>query len=137
MIYANIEVIGVINVLNEISKKKLPQKINFAIMKNLLIFQKEYEVYVKSLQKLLEQYKDYILLDENGKQMQTSNGLPLVQDEVRQEFEKEISELLNIKIDIPVYYVSDELFNYDETDGRYDIMTAQELITLQSIICKN
>ena len=41
MKYKNIEVVSIVNFLNSISEKKLPQKISYAIMRNTSNFQKE------------------------------------------------------------------------------------------------
>ena len=60
MKYRNIEVVQIVRFLDKISERKLPQKINYAIMKNLDSFQKENQFYEKSLNKIIESYKDFL-----------------------------------------------------------------------------
>lgn len=59
MKYRNIDVVQIVTFLDKISERKLPQKINYAIMRNLDSFQKENQFYEKSLNKIIESYKDF------------------------------------------------------------------------------
>ena len=45
MKYRNIDVVQIVTFLDKISERKLPQKINYAIMRNLDSFQKENQFY--------------------------------------------------------------------------------------------
>ena len=62
MKYRNIDVVQIVTFLDKISERKLPQKINYAIMRNLDNFQKENQFYEKSLNKIIESYKDFFRL---------------------------------------------------------------------------
>ena len=57
MKYRNIDVVQIVTFLDKISERKLPQKINYAIMRNLDSFQKENQFYEKSLNKIIESYQ--------------------------------------------------------------------------------
>ena len=66
MKYRNIDVVQIVTFLDKISERKLPQKINYAIMRNLDSFQKENQFYEKSLNKIIASYKDFLLKDSDG-----------------------------------------------------------------------
>lgn len=126
--------INMINVLNKCGQKKLPQKISYAITKNIISLSGDYECYSKSIQKIISDYKDYILMDENGKQKVSDVGLPMVDDSHMADYISEINELLGIEIDVNLYTIDDSVFDYD--DSKYDVLTAQEMLQLQTIVCK-
>ena len=127
--------INMINVLNTCGKKKLPQKISYAITKNIINLSGNYECYSKSIQKIVSDYGDYILKDDDGKQMVNNVGLPMVDDSHMADYISEINELLGIEIDVNLYTIDDSVFDYD--DSKYDVLTAQEILQLQTILCKS
>ena len=49
----NLELIVIINILSSFNDKKLPQKISYAITRNYMILEKEYQYYDKEEQQLL------------------------------------------------------------------------------------
>ena len=63
------------------------------------------------------------------------NGVPLVDSSISKEYENEISELLNIEIDIDPFYIEQNLFDYDD-ENKYDALSAADILMLQSILCK-
>lgn len=127
--------INMINVLNKCGQKKLPQKISYAITKNTINLSGDYECYSKSIQKIISDYKDYIIKDENGKQKVSDIGLPIVDDAHMADYISEINELLKIEIDVNLYTIDDSVFDYD--DSKYDALTAREMLQLQTILCEN
>lgn len=134
----NFMIVNIVNFLNGIADKKLPQKISYAITRNIMIFSKEYEIYSNSLIKIYESYKGFAVEDENGNIMRNDMDIPVLSDEEKQkQMNIEISELLNIEIDVDVYTISNDLFDYDDTDGRYDSLSATEIMNLQGILCDN
>lgn len=134
----NFMIVNIVNFLNSIADKKLPQKISYAITRNIMTFSKEYEIYSKSLIKIYESYKGFAVEDENGNIMRNDMDIPVLSDEEKQkQMNIEISELLNIEIDIDIYTISSDLFDYDDADGRYDSLSATEIMNLQSILCDN
>lgn len=134
----NITIVGTLNILNSFADKKLPQKISYAITRNLMLFQKEYQYYEVEMKKLEAKYDGSFVHTEKGKITRDQSGIPVLSTNQEQEaYNKELYELLNIEIDIPVYYIDSEEFNYDNDAGRYDIMSASDILTLQSVLCDN
>lgn len=130
----NIELINYSNVLNTFSEKHLPQKISFAITKNLITISKELEPYTESLNKVLEQYKDYFVKDKNGEVQNLSVGIPEVDIEHMDDYIKDIDDLLSAELDVNLYLVDEEIFDYEDSE-RYDAMSAKDIIALQTILC--
>ena len=130
----NLVMVNLINTLQAYSVKKLPQKISFAITRNLMKFSKEYEVYNTQLKKIFEAYSDHIIKDEDSNNKTNANGIPIVDDSVKAEFNEQIKDLLDIEIEIDLYLIDPEVFNYDDK-GIYDAMSAQDIIVLQSVLC--
>lgn len=122
--------------LEKYSEKKLPQRISYAIGRNIVILTKEYSIYEKQLHSIIKNFDEYIIKDENGNFVMNSNGIPIVDDNMKDKYFGEINELLNIEIDIEMYYISQDVFDYDNNE-MYDPLSAQDIITLQSVLCKN
>ncbi len=131
----NIFLINYDNILSQFSEKKLPQKISFAITKNLLLIAKELEPYQKSLSNIIKSYDEYIEKDDKGEQITLPIGVPKVDDKHINDYLKEIDELLQIEIDFDFYYIDDNVFDYDD-NGKYDPMSAKDIIMLRDILCK-
>lgn len=131
----NFDLIQIQNVLNENSNKKLPQKISFAITKNIIQLNDDFEIYQKSLQKIFSSYDNYIIKNEDGKPKVNKQGIPLVDKEHQEDFNKELMELLQTEINIELYQIEEDAFNYEDND-RYDALSAQDIYNLQKIICK-
>ncbi|AXF52487.1 MAG: protein of unknown function DUF1617 [Caudoviricetes sp.] len=132
----NFQIISTLNILNCFLDKKIPQKISYAIIKNKQNLQKNYENYEQSLQKLFDQYKNYIKLDENENYIVGENQIPIVEEKMKEPFYHELEELLNIEVDIKLFTINENVFNYDDKGGFYDILTPQEIFQLQDILCK-
>jgi hypothetical protein len=134
----NITIVGTLNILNSFADKKLPQKISYAITRNLMLFQKEYQYYEVEMKKLEAKYDGSFIHTEKGEITRDQRGIPILSTDQEQEaYNKELYELLNIEIDIPVYYIDSEEFNYDNDAEKYDIMSASDILTLQSVLCDN
>lgn len=131
----NFTMVNMIRVLQNYSDKKLPQKISFAITRNLMKVSKEYEAYDAQLKKLFETYSNYMVKDDDGNIQTYDSGVPIVDDSIKAEFDEQIAELLNIEIEVDMYYIDPEVFDYDDK-GIYDAMSAQDIMVLQSILCK-
>lgn len=131
---SNYTMVNVLNTLNSFGNKKLPQKISYAITRNIMIFRKEYEFYERELGKLLVKYDKDIEKDVDGNMVHNKDGVPVVNGEASKDFYNELNELLMIELDISIYQISPEVFNYEDSE-RYDAMSASEIIQLQSIIC--
>jgi len=132
----NFNFVNTMNTLNSFGDKKLPQKISYAITKNLITLQKEYEVYVKMLNDLYTKYDADIIHDENGERIVDKQGIPELKKEAKEAFFNELTEFLNMEIDIDMYLIPDDVFNYDDMSGRYDAMSASDIIMLRNILCE-
>lgn len=136
MKYKNIEIVNIVNFLNSISEKKLPQKISYAIMRNTSNFQKECNYYEQALKKILEGYKDFFVKKSDDELVMTSIGVPLVDDKHMEEYTEEIQELLDIEVEIQIYKIDIKDFNYEDPNGKYDVLTVKELLQLTNLFCK-
>lgn len=136
MKYKNIEIVNIVNFLNSISEKKLPQKISYAIMRNTSNFQKECNYYEQALKKILESYKDFFVKKFDDELVMTSIGVPLVDDKHMEEYTEEIQELLNIEVEIQIYKIDSKDFDYEDPNGKYDVLTVKELLQLTNLFCK-
>ena len=131
----NFAVVRILNTLNHYSAMKLPQKISYAITRNYIIVQKEYEYYEHQLQHLFENYSEHMIKDEDGKVQTSINGIPYVDESVRKEFNEQVSELLNIEIEINTYTIDNSVFDYDNSKGNFEALSADDIMTLEAILC--
>ena len=135
MILKNKDILARVNVLDEYCTKRFPQRISYAITRNAKIFSDEVELYNKELKKILDDYKEYYVNDENGNpKINEANGLPMITPEHSNDFMHEIMELLEIEVDVDPYFIKEELFDYD--DSKYDAMSAIDIMNLQNVLCE-
>lgn len=132
----NREIVGIINMLNAFGDKILPQKISYAITKNISILTKEYAIYEKEMKKLLDRYDSDIVKDENGNIVYGPNGLPKTSTDTSG-LNEDMNDLLDISVDVDVYSINEDVFNYDDRDGRFDSMSPTQILILQSILCEH
>lgn len=131
----NIEIINMMNFLTNMSDKKLPQKIGYAIVRNLSVMKHEYDIYVESLSSLIKNYKEHIVNDKNGNQIFMDVGVPMVDDSVKDEYIKELNDLLSIEVDIEIFKIPEEVFDYD--GEKYDALSVKEIMLLIDIFCES
>lgn len=124
----NIDIIAYMNFLTSMSEKKLPQKITYAIVRNLKIIKDEYDLYFESLNKMIKSYEDSILKDEDGNVQVYQSGIPKVDKTIEDEYLKEANDLLGIKVEINLYKIPEESFNYESE--KYDALSVKEIMTL-------
>ena len=130
------KLISTLNIFNKHKNSKLPQKLCYAITKNYLSLNKEYEVYRETLKKVMDSFESYFERDDNGNPVVNSNGVPVILDEeVAKEMDAQIVELLNTEIDIDIYTVEFDMFNYDDK-GIYDVLSMEDIIELSSVLCE-
>lgn len=133
----NLNLVEISNLFEKYSNKRFPQKISYAITKNNMIIKNDLECYTTELQKIFEVFKNDYMLNEQGETVvDNTTGLPVVKPERQEEFFTQINQLLSIEIDIELYKIDSELFNYDD-EGKYDLLTPAELMQLQEILCNN
>lgn len=137
MKYKNIEIVNIVNFLSDISEKKLPQKISYAIMRNLDSFQKESIYYEKELNKIVESYSTFFINNSDGKPLIASSGVPVVDDDHAKDYAHDLQELVNFEVDVEVYHVDESIFNYEDIRGRYDVLSGKEILKLVNIFCSN
>ena len=132
----NIELIIISNNLEKYKDKKLPQKISYAITKNNMLIMQEQKVYIEEFNKIIKEYDEYIIKDTDGQMKLNTNGIPMVKSEVEKEYMQKVNDLLNIEFYIDLFTISEECFNYDDTIGKYDVLSPSEIMFLQSFLCK-
>ena len=132
----NFVITNILNIFNKFGDKRLPQKISYAITKNIITINKEYQVYETQLKKLFEQYNEYIQKDEHGEPRLTQNGIPIVDKSVEKEFNDKVEELINFEIDVELYHIDADVFDYDDAVGKYDVLSANDTLILQSVLCE-
>ena len=132
----NIELIIISNNLEKYKDKKLPQKISYAITKNNMLIMQEQKVYIEEFNKIIKEYDEYIIKDTDGQMKLNTNGIPMVKVEVEKEYMQKVNDLLNIEFDIDLFTISEGCFNYDDTIGKYDVLSPSEIMFLQSFLCK-
>ena len=130
----NIDIVNMINKLSNYCEKRLPQKIGYAITKNIMTLDKEYSAYEKQLGKIINVYRDNIIKDKDGNQV-IRGGVPVVEDSVAEEYYSQINDLLNIEIDVDLRYVEESVFDYDN-GTMYDSLSAKDIMILQSLLVK-
>ena len=132
----NAEVISMLNNLSKYKDTKLPQKISYAITKNNIILSKEYEYYESEINKIKELYSTHMFKDKNGEIEMYSNGIPRLDDDtLEKEMIHRINELLLIENDIDMHIIDEDCFNYDDCNGKYDVLSPIEIMNLQRILC--
>lgn len=132
----NIGLLELNTYLSQYEDKKLPQKIAFAIMKNLSTLAKEQQLYQDALKKILQKYEEHFEKNEDGQNKTLENGLPVISKEYEKDFYEEINELLMIENEIEPYYIDKKVFEYEDINGKYDVLSAKELFLLMSVLCK-
>ena len=130
----NFTLVNLVNELEPFGNKRLPQKISYAITRNVMLATKEYQIYEAQLNKIMEEYSDNMLKDKSGNPKVNDVGIPEVEDSVKKEYFEKITDLLNVEIDVNIYSIDEGLFDYEDSD-KYDVLYPNEMIKLQSILC--
>ena len=77
-----------------------------------------------------------MLKDKNGEIEMYSNGIPRLDDDtLEKEMIHRINELLLIENDIDMHIIDEDCFNYDDCNGKYDVLSPIEIMNLQRILC--
>ncbi|EGT0689893.1 DUF1617 family protein [Clostridium perfringens] len=110
----NKEILEKVNVLGEISLRKLPVKVSYAIGKNISKVERELKHYNKERQKLIEEY----CLKEDDGTLKITEGNYDIDPERLEYFNKEINELQEIEVEMDIYKFNIELLNgYEMSPG--------------------
>ncbi|GAA0118922.1 hypothetical protein UT300017_11860 [Clostridium sp. CTA-17] len=110
----NKEILEKVNVLGEISLRKLPVKVSYAIGKNISKVERELKHYNKERQKLIEEY----CLKEGDGTLKITEGNYDIDPERLEYFNKEINELQEIEVEMDIHKFNIELLNgYEMSPG--------------------
>ena len=110
----NKEILEKVNVLGEISSRKLPVKVSYAIAKNIDKVERELKHYNKERKKLIE---EYCLKEDNGT-LKITDGNYDIAPERLEDFNKEINELQEIEVEMDIHKFNIELLNgYEMSPG--------------------
>lgn len=119
----NKEIIEKVGMLGEISNRKLPVKVSYAIGKNIGKIESELKHYNKERQKILE---ECCLKDEDGN-LKVEDGNYAIDSNKLEQWNKDIQDLQEIIVEIDVH-----TFSIDMLNG-YD-MTASEMMCIDFMI---
>lgn len=116
-----------------ISNKKLPNRLAYAIAKNLMKLQDEDDLIEKRRVSIAECYAEK---DELGNAV-IEKGAYKFTDENKKIFSEEFEEFVTTETDVDVYKVSSDVFELLE-DARFDALTPAEMVALDFMInCDN
>ncbi|EDT14117.1 DUF1617 family protein [Clostridium perfringens] len=119
----NKEILEKVNVLGEISSRKLPVKVSYAIGKNITKVERELKHYNKERQKLIEEY----CLKEDDGTLKITDGNYDIDPARLKDFNKEIDELQEIEVEMDIHKFNIELLNGYE-------MTASEMMCIDFML---
>lgn len=110
----NKEILEKVEMLGEISDRKLPVKVSYAIGKNIGKIESELKHYNKEREKIVDKYCEK---DEEGK-FKIENGNYVIKEDEKENWNKDMQELQEIEIVIDVHkFKLEELNGYDMTAG--------------------
>ena len=130
----NIKLINFDGTLSKYADMRLPQKISYAITKNMIVISNELDTYRKALKKIIDNYEEFQVKDENGNVENLPIGIPKVDDAHIKDYLGEIDDLLNVETEVNIHTIPEDVFDYPDSD-KYDPMTAADIIALQQILC--
>lgn len=134
MTIRNINLINFDGTLSKYADMRLPQKISYAITKNMIVISNELDTYRKALKKIIDNYEEFQVKDENGNVENLPIGIPKVDDTHIKDYLSEIDDLLNVETEVNIHTIPEDVFDYPDSD-KYDPMTAADIIALQQILC--
>lgn len=123
-------------ILGGVANKRLPQRLGFAIAMLNMNIEIPVKCYTEELKKITDRYSDSFSRDEDGNTVIDKNlGIPVVESPAdREEYLKEINELLSVETEIRINTVSPDIFDY--SDEKYDPLTVVEILMLRDILCE-
>ena len=119
----NKEIIEKVGMLGEISNRKLPVKVSYAIGKNISKIESELKHYNKEREKIVDKYCEK---DEEGN-FKIENGNYVIKENEIENWNKDMKDLQEIVVEIDVH-----TFSIDMLNG-YD-MTASEMMCIDFMI---
>ncbi len=114
-----------------LKNKVLPQRIGYAIVKNLKEFEKELELMEERREKICKRYAQR---DENGEVVIKNNQYVFETSEDNKRSREEVVELLNTETDVKVEKCERAALEECYTKEKYDIPTIAQLYALEFMI---
>lgn len=112
----------------ELSKKKLPHKLAYAIAKNILKLEAEGKLIEERRMDIIHTYAKK---DEDGKLI--TNGINYELGDNAEIFNKEFNDFLETETVVDIHTVNSQILEISE-DPRYDVLTVTELIALDFML---
>ena len=103
---SNRKILNDLNGLRNLEGKQLPVKVSYAIAKNINKLESESKIYEKERLKRLEKYSE---LDQDDNIKADENGVAIFKDGCKEQWEKDINELMDIENDVDIHMFKLEL----------------------------
>lgn len=119
---------------NAIINKSLPPKLNYAITKNVKAFKKEILDYERIREDTIKKFCEK---DENGNivfETTKAGKRPKMSDEEEKIVLKELSDIMEMEVDINIMKVPFSAIEQCEESERYHILTGKEIMILDFMI---
>lgn len=116
--------------LMQLSAKKLPHKMAYAIAKNLLKLETEFKLIEERRKEMIDTYAQK---DEKNEPVLKGNSYDM--GENAEAFEKEFKEFLDTETEVDIYMIPSEVLETLE-DARYDVLTPAEMVALDFMIAE-
>lgn len=116
--------------LMQLSAKKLPHKMAYAIAKNLLKLETEFKLTEERRKEMID---SYAVKDDAGAAV-VKNGKYDFGDK-EDEFNKEFEDFLATETEVDIHMIPSEVLETLE-DARYDVLTPAEMVALDFMIAE-
>ena len=117
----NKEIVDFLNTCVSMKKKSLPVRLAYAIKKNMAAVQEAATAYMEEREELIARYAKK---DKKGEYL-VKDSCYVFDD--KNEFEKDMSELLAIETAVKIHTVSIDVVEKCDEDPKYDSLTMTEL----------
>lgn len=124
----NSEIVTFLNTCTDLRQKRLPVRLAYAIKKNMAAVQEAATAYMEEREELIARYAKK---DKKGEYLVKDNCYVF---ENKDEFEKDMSELLAIETAVKIHTVSIDTVEKCDDDPKYDPLTMEELDVIEFMI---
>lgn len=124
----NSEIVAFLNTCAGLREKRLPVRLAYAIKKNMAAVQEAATAYMEEREELIARYAKK---DKKGEYLVKDNCYVF---ENKDEFEKDMSELLSIETAVKIHTVSIDVVEKCDDDHKYDSLTIDELDVIDFMI---
>ena len=119
----NSEIVTFLNTCTDLKQKRLPVRLAYAIKKNMAAVQEAATVYMEEREELIARYAGEYLVKDSCYVFENKD-----------EFEKDMSELLAIETAVKIHTVSIDTVEKCDDDPKYDSLTMEELDVIEFMI---